>query len=75
MICAKTCAKARFSVTRIGTAAGVNARFTIFRDPEGRLMRVFLAMSIGRDIRAITRGAQARPGAALILSLLLLTRP
>ena len=32
-------------------------------------------MSIDRDIRAITRGAQARPGAALVLSLLLLISP
>jgi len=33
-------------------------------------------MSIRRDVRAITRGAQAQPGAALILAgLLLLIRP
>jgi len=32
-------------------------------------------MSMRRDIRAIGRGAAARPGAALILAILLLTRP
>jgi hypothetical protein len=32
-------------------------------------------MPISRDHRAINRGADARPGAALILGLLLLKRP
>jgi hypothetical protein len=42
----------------------------VLRSAEGEVM------STRRDFRAITRGAQARPGAALILGgLLLLTLP
>jgi hypothetical protein len=32
-------------------------------------------MTIGRDLRAISRGAKARPGAALLRGLLLLSVP
>jgi hypothetical protein len=53
---------------------GVNANFISFRDPQGSRTEGF-GMSIRRDIRAIGRGAAARPGAALILAILLLTRP
>ena len=52
----------------------INAEFTLFRDAVWTMTRE--AMSICRDFRAITRGASARPGAALILGgLLLLSVP
>ena len=51
----------------------INAEFTLFRDAgdhdEGEVM------STRRDFRAITRRAQARPGAALLRGLLLLSVP
>ena len=54
----------------------VNADFTLFRDLSGIDDEGRKQMLIGRDLRAITRGAKARPGAALILgTLLLLIRP
>jgi hypothetical protein len=52
----------------------LNAEFTLLRD-LGRPDEGFEAMTIGRDFRAITRGAQARPGAALLRGLLLLSVP
>lgn len=52
-----------------------NAAVTILRDLGGQITRVF-GMSPRFDIRALDRGAsEARPAAALILGLLLLTRP
>ena len=52
----------------------LNAEFTLTRD-LGRPNEGFLAMSIGCDVRAVTRGAKARSGAALLRGLLLLSVP
>jgi hypothetical protein len=57
-----------------GPTSGFNAEFTLIRD-LGRPDEGFKAMTIGRDFRAISRGAQARPGAALLRGLLLLSVP
>jgi hypothetical protein len=57
-----------------GPVSRFNAAFTLIRD-LGDQTRANV-MPTRRDFRAITRGAQARPGGALILGgLLLLTVP
>lgn len=65
----RPCRRSRNSVNKLGQG---NVLFTFVRDLEA--VNEGFGMSIERDCRVITRGALSRPGATLILGLLL-TRP
>jgi hypothetical protein len=66
---------AEFPLQGGGSAYRVNAAFTVVRDLERPMTRVF-GMSTRREFRALERGAvEARTAAALILGILLLRRP